>query len=112
MHNITGFVKRACNRLATGGSSVRATRKGRALSRPALSRPRYVQARRIQEAKRLMENPDTSISEICFRCGFNSLTHFYRIFLQSEGCSPSQFRAKEKGEGTGRMRGERGKARR
>ncbi len=69
---------------------------------------RYVQARRIQEAKHLMENPDTSISEICFGCGFNSLTHFYRIFLQSEGCSPSQFRAKEKGAGTNE--GERGKA--
>ena len=73
---------------------------------------RYVQARRIQEAKHLMENPDTSISEICFGCGFNSLTHFYRIFLQSEGCSPSQFRAKEKGTGAGANEGERGKARR
>jgi len=58
---------------------------------------RYVQARRIQEAKRLLADPGTSITEVCFACGFNSLNHFNRIFHQAQGCSPSQFRAKEMG---------------
>jgi AraC-like DNA-binding protein/ligand-binding sensor protein len=70
----------------------------------------YVQARRIAEAKGMLADPDKRITEICFACGFNSLAHFNRIFHQAEGCSPSQFRAKEKG--TGANERERGKARR
>jgi AraC-like DNA-binding protein len=53
---------------------------------------RYVQARRVQEAKRLLADVDKSITEICFACGFNSLTHFNRVFKRSEGCSPSEYR--------------------
>jgi AraC-like DNA-binding protein len=57
---------------------------------------RYVQARRVEQAKSLLADPDKSITAICFACGFNSLTHFNRIFRQSEGCSPSQFRGKQR----------------
>ncbi len=53
---------------------------------------RYVQARRIDEAKILLTDTDLSITEICFACGFNSLTHFNRVFRGGAGCSPSQFR--------------------
>ncbi|MHB9130022.1 MAG: PocR ligand-binding domain-containing protein [Armatimonadota bacterium] len=53
---------------------------------------RYVQALRIEEAKRLLVDTDGSITEICFACGFNSLTHFNRVFHSGEGCSPRQFR--------------------
>lgn len=54
---------------------------------------RYVQAQRIEEAKRLLLDTDQSVTEICFACGFNSLTHFNRVFRSGEGCSPSQFRS-------------------
>jgi AraC-like DNA-binding protein len=53
---------------------------------------RYVQSRRIEEAKRLLIRGTPSITEICFACGFNSLTHFNRVFRQGAGCSPSQWR--------------------
>jgi len=52
----------------------------------------YVQSRRIEEAKRLLAGSDRSITEICFACGFNSLTHFNRVFRSGTGCSPSQYR--------------------
>jgi AraC-like DNA-binding protein len=52
----------------------------------------YVQSRRIEEAKRLLAETDQTITEICFECGFNSLTHFNRVFRRGEGCSPRQYR--------------------
>jgi AraC-like DNA-binding protein len=53
----------------------------------------YVQSRRTEEAKRLLAETDKTITEICYECGFNSLTHFNRVFRRSEGCSPRQYRA-------------------
>ncbi|MDA0577105.1 MAG: PocR ligand-binding domain-containing protein [Verrucomicrobia bacterium] len=53
---------------------------------------RYVQSRRIDEAKRRLTATGESITEICFACGFNSLTHFNRVFRRGAGASPSQFR--------------------
>jgi AraC-like DNA-binding protein/ligand-binding sensor protein len=52
----------------------------------------YVQSRRIEEAKRLLAETNKTITEICFECGFNSLTHFNRVFRRGEGCSPMQSR--------------------
>lgn len=52
----------------------------------------YVQARRVTEAKRLLGETDKSITAICFACGFNSLTHFNRVFRRGQHCSPRQFR--------------------
>ena len=52
----------------------------------------YVQSRRIEEAKRLLAETDKTITEICFECGFNSLTHFNRVFRRGVGCSPKQSR--------------------
>ena len=52
----------------------------------------YVQSRRIEEAKRLLTETDKTITEICFECGFNSLTHFNRVFRCGVGCSPKQYR--------------------
>jgi len=52
----------------------------------------YVRSRRIEEAKRLLAETDKTITEICFVCGFNSLTHFNRVFRRGEGCSPKQYR--------------------
>lgn len=53
---------------------------------------RYVQNRRIEEAKRLMTETDRSITDICYACGFNSLTHFNRVFRRGTGRSPSDYR--------------------
>lgn len=33
-----------------------------------------------------------SVSEICYACGFNTLTNFNRLFRKRKGCSPTQFR--------------------
>ncbi len=53
---------------------------------------RFVQERRVREAKRLMMRADKSITEICFSCGFNSLTNFNRVFRSFERQCPRYFR--------------------
>lgn len=53
---------------------------------------RYVQSLRIEEAKHLLVEGNQSITTLCFACGFNSLTHFNRVFRSGTGCSPSQYR--------------------
>lgn len=53
----------------------------------------YVSRLRIEKAKNLALNPNLRISEIAFEVGFQSLTHFNRIFKRITGMSPSQYRA-------------------
>lgn len=53
---------------------------------------RFVQRRRVEEARRLLQSTPKDITSICFACGFNSLTHFNRVFRRFERCSPRQYR--------------------
>jgi AraC-like DNA-binding protein/ligand-binding sensor protein len=52
----------------------------------------YVSRRRIDKAKNFLLNPDCLISDIAFEVGFQSLTHFNRVFKKMTGVSPSQYR--------------------
>jgi len=62
---------------------------------------RYVQRVRLDRAKRLLVASESSVSEICFACGFNSLPHFIRVFKAIENTTPGQYRtlAHRTGEG-------------
>jgi AraC-like DNA-binding protein len=53
----------------------------------------YVSRLRIQKAKNLLINPNCQVSEIAFEVGFQSLTHFNRVFKKMNGQSPSRYRA-------------------
>jgi AraC-like DNA-binding protein len=53
----------------------------------------YISRLRIDKAKNLLLNPDCLISEIAFEIGFQSLTHFNRVFKRMTGLSPSRYRA-------------------
>lgn len=53
----------------------------------------YVSRVRIEKAKNLLLNPNLRISEIAFEVGFQSLTHFNRVFKKVTGQSPSEYRA-------------------
>ncbi len=52
----------------------------------------YVSRVRIERAKNLLLNPNLRISEIAFDVGFQSLTHFNRVFRKLVGLSPSNYR--------------------
>ena len=49
---------------------------------------------RIEKARNLLLNPNLRISEVAFAAGFQSLTHFNRIFRRIAGESPTQYRKK------------------
>lgn len=53
----------------------------------------YLSRIRIEKAKNLLLNPNLRISEIAYEVGFQSLTHFNRIFKKLAGQSPTQYRA-------------------
>ena len=46
-----------------------------------------------QAARRLVDTTD-SVSEICWSCGFNTLSNFNRLFRKRKGCNPTEFREK------------------
>ena len=53
----------------------------------------YVARIRIEKSKNLLLNPNLRISEIAFEVGFQSLTHFNRVFKKILGQSPTDYRA-------------------
>lgn len=54
-----------------------------------ISLTRYVQRVRVDEAKKLLGHRETTITEACFGCGFNSMVHFNRVFRALERTTPS-----------------------
>jgi AraC-like DNA-binding protein len=52
----------------------------------------YVSRVRIEKAKNLLLNPNLRISEVAYEIGFQSLTHFNRVFKKITGQSPTEFR--------------------
>jgi AraC-like DNA-binding protein len=54
----------------------------------------FVSRTRTEKAKNLLLNPNLRISEIAYEVGFQSLTHFNRIFKKIVGQSPTDYRTK------------------
>jgi AraC-like DNA-binding protein len=52
----------------------------------------YLSRVRIEKAKNLLLNPNLRVSEIAYAVGFQSLTHFNRMFQKLAGSSPSEYR--------------------
>lgn len=57
-----------------------------------LSFTQYLSRLRVERAKNLLLNPNRRITEVAYDVGFESITHFNRVFRQIAGQSPSQFR--------------------
>ncbi|HEV8541331.1 MAG TPA: helix-turn-helix domain-containing protein [Verrucomicrobiae bacterium] len=53
----------------------------------------YVSRVRIESAKNLLLNPNLRVSEIAYQVGFQSLTHFNRVFKKIVGQAPTEYRA-------------------
>jgi AraC-like DNA-binding protein len=52
----------------------------------------YLSRVRIEKAKNLLLNPNLRVSEIAYEVGFQSLTHFNRVFKRVVGQSPTEYR--------------------
>lgn len=49
---------------------------------------------RISEAVCLLIDTSDTISEICYKCGFNNLSNFNRVFKRRKGYTPTEYREK------------------
>ena len=54
----------------------------------------YVSRVRVEKAKNLLLNRNLRVSEIAYEVGFQSLTHFNRVFKKILGLSPTQYRSR------------------
>jgi AraC-like DNA-binding protein len=52
----------------------------------------YIIDIKLGHASRMLVDTHHNISEICYDCGFNTLTNFNRLFKKRKGCSPTEFR--------------------
>jgi len=52
----------------------------------------YINAYRIKQAKRLLEETDLQVTEVCLECGFNNLGNFIQEFRKRTGTTPLQYK--------------------
>jgi AraC family transcriptional regulator len=57
-----------------------------------LSPHQFLIQQRLERAKRLLKQPDRTITAIALDCGFANQSHFARYFRQHTGVNPNQFR--------------------
>ena len=53
---------------------------------------------RIERSKNLLANPNLRVGEVGYEVGFQSLTHFNRVFHKILGQSPTEYRMRLRGE--------------
>ena len=53
---------------------------------------KYLNQKRIEFAKTLLQDPGVSVTEVAFKSGFSSLSAFLRMFELMNNCTPTEFR--------------------
>lgn len=71
----------------------------------------YVNRMRINLACQLLADGELSVTDICFKAGFNNLSNFNRQFLAVKGMAPSKFRRYQQLNGASRDASEEAAAR-
>ena len=56
----------------------------------------YLNALRMEEAKRLLKTTDEPITQIAYSCGYNSQTTFNRVFRERFDKTPREMRDEKK----------------
>mgnify|MGYP001080899457 FL=1 len=58
-----------------------------------LSPVQYLMRYRILQSCQLLRDTDKKIGEVANLSGFNNISYFNRVFLQTIGCTPKEYRA-------------------
>ena len=66
--------------------------RSRVMDMTGLTPVAFVQQVKLNYARRMIANEDTSLTVIAKRCGFQNLSHFSKVFKQQFGVSPLQYR--------------------
>ena len=56
----------------------------------------YLTRVRVRRACELLETTPAAVTDICFRVGFNDLSHFIRTFRKTVGTTPTDYRRKSR----------------
>ncbi len=54
----------------------------------------YIGLKRIERAKQLLRTTERSVLEIALDCGFNSISHFNRLFKKTTGLKPMEYKSR------------------
>lgn len=57
--------------------------------------------RRLDAVCEALADSDSSILELCYRCGFNDISYFYKVFRARTGMTPRAWRLARRGEKIG-----------
>ncbi len=77
---------------ATGTSEREAMRSFRkALNQSPIE---YLISYRLNESKKMLQNSDLPITEICYQCGFSDSSYFGKAFRKAYGLTPREFRSR------------------
>lgn len=55
----------------------------------------FINSKRMEYAAELLKSGEYTINGVCYKCGFNNLSHFYHLFKKQYYCSPKSFAANE-----------------
>ena len=75
-----------------GMSRMQLHRKIKALTRQPVSD--IIRNERLKKAVQLLQEQQLNVSEVAYQTGFNSPSHFSRLFKAKYGKAPSEFKAK------------------
>jgi len=53
---------------------------------------RWIQQKRLEKARALLERTQLQVAEICYRVGYEDVASFSRLFSRSTGMAPGEFR--------------------
>lgn len=53
----------------------------------------YLISYRLNEAKKMLQNSELPITEICYQCGFSDSSYFGKAFRKAYGITPREFRS-------------------
>ena len=52
---------------------------------------KFINTKRMDYAASLLLSEKYDITDVCYMCGFNNLSHFYHVFKKQYECSPKKF---------------------
>ncbi len=53
---------------------------------------RFLSSFRVKVAEKYLLEEDLTVTDIAFKCGFNSIKTFNRVFKIIKGCTPTEIR--------------------
>jgi transcriptional regulator GlxA family with amidase domain len=53
---------------------------------------KWIQEKRLEMARGLLESTRLNVSEICYRVGYHDVASFSRLFVKTTGMPPAEFR--------------------